>query len=111
MRTGIITAIVVILAGTGWLLNTLGYMPRNVDWIWVGLLGMAGALSLVRGLDRVSVITGPFLLLSCGLSILRQTGNLKLDVELPILVIAGGVLLLLACALPLKSPSWWQPVR
>jgi len=86
---GLVTAI-----GIGWLLTARGIVP-GVDWAWIACLGVTGVLILaVRGIDRVTVIVGPFLLLSTLLSFLRQSGRMSIETELPVLVIAIGLLML-----------------
>ena len=85
-------ALLVIALGVAWLLNTLNVIP-GIDWIWTGGLGIAGILVLMMsGIDRVSVVVGPFLVVTSVLSVLRQTGRLRFDIELPILAIVFGVL-------------------
>jgi hypothetical protein len=60
----------------------------------------------VGGFDKVTVVVGPFFILASCLSILRQTGRLQLDVEIPILVIAAGILLLVARSPAVPIPGW-----
>jgi len=48
---------------------------------------------------------GSFLIVSSVFSVLRQTGRLRVDLEMPILFISVGVLLLLAHLLGLKTPG------
>src|SRR5438094_7949418 len=68
-------AVLVIALGVAWLLNTLNVIP-SIDWIWTSGLGIAGILVLMMsGIDRVSVVVGPFLLVTSVLSVLRQTGG------------------------------------
>ncbi|PYK84912.1 MAG: hypothetical protein DME40_18765 [Verrucomicrobia bacterium] len=72
-------AVLVIALGVAWLLNTLNVIP-GIDWIWTGGLGIAGILVLmISGIDRVSVVVGPFLLVTSVLSVLRQTGRLRFE--------------------------------
>src|SRR5262249_55567418 len=72
-------------------------------------LGVVGILTFVlsKGLDKVSVVLGPFFLLASLLSILRQTGNVSLDIEVPVLVISVGVLLLAAQLPAIPKPDWY----
>lgn len=98
----------VILVGVGWLLNALDLFPA-VDWVWTLSLAGAGALSLLLGgLNRLTIVVGPFLLVSAMCSIFRQTGQLALKFEMPILVIALGVLLLVSQLSNLPAPQWFQ---
>jgi hypothetical protein len=99
-------AVLVIALGVAWLLNTLNVIP-GIDWIWTGGLGIAGILVLMMsGIDTVSVVVGPFLLVTSVLSVLRQTGRLRFDIEMPILAIVFGVLFLFAVILPLPKPHF-----
>ena len=102
----LVMALLLITVGTGWLLTTLEVLP-DIDWVWTLILAMVGLLSLVlAGLDKVSVVVGPFFLLASGLSILRQTGHLQFDVEIPILLTLAGLLLLIARLPALSLPIW-----
>jgi hypothetical protein len=102
--------ILIIVVGVGWLLTNRGVAP-GVDWIWTLGLGIVGILTfVVTGFDKVSVVIGPFFLLSSLLSVLRQAGHLSLDVELPVLVISIGVFLLVAQLPVVPQPRWLAPV-
>jgi len=97
--------VMVIAVGIGWLLNVHDLIPK-VDWIWTIVLAAAGILMLtVGGLDKLTFVAGPFLIISSICSVLRQTGRLDLNKEVPILTIIFGVLLLAANMLKLPSPS------
>lgn len=110
-RGPLVLAILIITVGVGWLLTALGFGP-GVNWVWTLALGVIGILAFVLsgGLDKVSVIVGPFFLVSSLLSILRQTGQLSTDVEVPVLVILVGVLLLAAQMPFIPLPRWFVPV-
>lgn len=93
-RKGVVFPGVVIALGIGWLLTTRGIVP-GVDWAWVACLGVAGILILVvRRINRITVIVGPFLLLASILSFLRQSGRMDIETELPVLIIALGTLMM-----------------
>ena len=99
-----VVPILVIVVGIGWLLNLQGLIP-NVDWIWTCLLGVLGILLLaVGGIDKLTAVIGPFLIVSSICSLLRQTGNLSVEKEVPILILALGILLLAANMLKLPAP-------
>ena len=105
-KSNVAIAVLVIALGVAWLLNTLNVIP-GIDWIWTGGLGIAGILVLMMsGIDRVSMVVGPFLLVTSVLSGLRQTGRLRFDIEMPILAIVFGVLFLFAVVLPLPKPHF-----
>lgn len=102
----LVIPILLIALGTGWLLTTLGVMP-GVDWIWtIGLAALGLMTFVVSGFDKVTLVIGPFLIAASALSLLRQTGRLHLDTEIPILVILAGVLLLLIRSPMIPAPKW-----
>jgi hypothetical protein len=102
MGKKLIVPILTILVGVTWLLNVLDIMP-GVDWMWTVGLAAAGLLSMaVGGLNKVTIVTGPFLIIASVCSLLRQTGRLAVDREIPVLVICLGVLML-------ASQLWRQP--
>ena len=105
MKT-LIVPILLITLGIGWLLTTLGIVPQ-IDWVWTLGVALVGVLTFaLGGIDKVTVAVGPFFLIASLFSILRQTGRLKIDIEIPVLVVTAGVLLLLA-RLPMIPPPKW----
>jgi hypothetical protein len=52
-------------------------------------------------MNRLTIVTGPMLLIMSIFSVLRQTGRIDLNIEVPVLVITLGVLMLVAHMLPL----------
>lgn len=107
-KTGIVVSIITIAMGVAWLLNTLHFLP-GVDWVWTGALGVCGLLVIAAGgLNKLTFVVGPFLIVGSILSILRQTGRLRVDIEVPVLFIVFGILLLLAHLLPLRPPGFLQ---
>lgn len=107
-KSPLILSILIITVGVGWLLTAKGFGP-GINWIWTLGLGVLGILTFILsgGLDKLSVILGPFFLVGSVLSILRQTGRLVLDTEVPVLVILIGVLLLIAQMQFVPLPSWF----
>jgi hypothetical protein len=97
--------ILIIALGVGWLLTTQNFVP-GVNWIWILGLGITGVLILVRSIDKVTIVVGPFLIAASAFSILRQTGRMSVDTEVPSLVIVFGSLMLIATILPIPLPSW-----
>jgi hypothetical protein len=98
----------VIALGFAWLLNVLNVLP-GVNWLWTGGLGACGALILIAaGLNQLTIVAGPFLMVASVLSLLRQTGKISVNVEFPILFIAFGIFLLLSYVLPLQMPKYLQ---
>jgi hypothetical protein len=98
--------VLIITLGLGWLLTVNNLMP-GVNWIWVLGLAVTGILILtVGGVDKVTFVVGPFLISATFFSLLRQTGRISVDTEVPTLVIVFGVLMLLAKLLPVPVPKW-----
>ncbi|WP_417390639.1 hypothetical protein [Gimesia sp.] len=105
-RKTLILPLLIIGIGTGWLLTTLGIVP-GINWIWTLGLAVVGVLSFaVSGIDKSTVLIGPFFIIASCLSVLRQTGRITLDVEVPILVIVIGILLLVARSKAIPLPDW-----
>lgn len=101
-------AVLIITVGVGWLLTTLG-VGTSIYWVWTMGLAVTGVLIfLISGIDKVSVVVGPFFILASLLSILRQQERLRVDVELPILVILTGALLLIAGLKRIPAPKWFS---
>lgn len=98
--------IIVITIGIGWLLTTLDIVP-GVNWVWTLSLAGLGLATLANfGFDKVSIVIGPFFLITSILSVLRQTGRLHIDIEMPILVITLGLLMLIARLQIVPAPRW-----
>ena len=107
-----VLALLIITVGVGWLLTALAVAP-GINWVLTLSLGMIGVLAFVTsgGIDKVSVIVGPFFLIGSALSLLRQAKFLSLDVEIPIYVIVIGVLMLVAQLKAIPLPSWYIPLK
>ena len=102
----LVVPILLITLGVGWLLTTLGVVPE-INWVWTLGIGLVGVLTFaIGGFDKVTVAVGPFFILASILSILRQTGRLSIDLEVPLLVIAAGILLLIARMNFVPTPAW-----
>jgi hypothetical protein len=102
----LIIPLLLITLGVGSLLTSLGIVP-GVDRVWTLGLAVVGVLSFVlSGVDKVSIVIGPFFIIASCLSLLRQTDRLSVDTEVPILVIAAGVLLLVARHPAFAVPEW-----
>lgn len=98
--------------GAAWLLNLFPAVP-NANWIWTMGLGLAGLLILaVCGFNKVTIVTGPFLIIAAIMSILRLTGRIEMQQEMPGLMIALGVLMLMSPIAPVPLPGWmYVPMR
>jgi hypothetical protein len=94
MKQKLTVPILIITVGVAWLLNTLNVVP-DVDWVWsLGLLA-AGILTLtIGGITKTTLVVGPLLLVGSVFSVLRQTGRLQEQTEIPLLVIILGGLML-----------------
>lgn len=105
-KSGVILPVLLITVGAGWLITSLGVWP-GIDWIWTLGLAAVGVMSfLISGLDKVTVVLGPLFIAASGLSFLRQTGHVTLDVEIPALVMLAGILMLVARVPAVPTPSW-----
>ena len=105
MKT-LVTPLLLIIVGTGWLLTALGVVP-GIDWVWTLGLAAVGLLTFVLGgFNKVTVVLGTFFITTSILSVLRQTGRVTIDVEIPILVIVAGLLLLVARHPAIPVPKW-----
>jgi len=101
----IVVPLLIITFGVGSLLSAAGVAP-NVDWIWTLGLAVVGVLALASSIDKVTIVIGPFLLVASLFSVLRQTGRLSMNLEVPMLVIVFGVLMLIARVGPFATPAW-----
>ena len=111
-KAPLIISILIIVVGVGWLLTALGF-GLGINWLWTLGLGVIAILVFVvsKGIDKVSVVLGPFFLLASLLSVLRQTSRLSVDIEVPVLVITIGILLLLAQLPAIPKPRWYEEPR
>ena len=107
MKSKLLTPIIIILFGIAWLLNSFNVIP-GVDWLWTIGLAAAGIVSIVvGGLTKFTIVIGPFLVIASFFSVLRQTGRLDINYEVPILIIVLGVLMMVAqlSKLPAQKPQ------
>ena len=105
MNKKLIAPILTIIVGLTWLLNTLNIIP-GVDWAWSIGLATVGILSVaVGGFNKVSIVTGPFLIIASVFSVMRQSERININLEVPILVIVLGVLMLISQLSKLPLPD------
>ena len=103
LKSEVVIPALLVAVGIGWLMASLGILP-GVDWAWSIGLGAAGVLWLAcGGINKGTIVIGPFLLIASALSVVRQTEQMKLEVEVPCLVIALGALLLVSTLSNLPS--------
>jgi hypothetical protein len=108
-RKSLCIPVMITLVGIGWLLTAKG-VGEEINWVWTLCLGGIGILTfVVSGANKCSVVVGTFFLLASGVSLLRQTHRIGVEVEVPVLVICIGALLILAHLPLIPAPSWWQP--
>ncbi len=82
-----------------------------MDWIWTVGLAAVGILTLaISGINGLSAVIGPFFMAASVCSILRQTGRLEIDQEIPLLTIVLGCLLLLVQILKLPLPEFFKNI-
>jgi hypothetical protein len=99
-------AISFLTIGTGWLLTTLKVVP-GVNWIWVLGLAFVGMITPIRaGLDKLTAVVGPFLVVAAGCAFLRQLEWMPLKIEAPVLVMTAGALLFITHFVKLPAPAW-----
>jgi hypothetical protein len=108
----LVLAILIVALGVGDLLTVRGVVP-GIDWAWTLGLAVVGLLAFVLsgGVDKVSVVVGPLLLAASLFSVLRQTGRLNVNTEVPLLVITLGVLIFIAQLSVVPPPRWIAPPR
>lgn len=92
--------VILIVLGATWLLHSLDWLP-DIHWLWViGLAGAGVAILLLDGITKSSVVGGPLLILAGLLSFLRQYYALGWSIVIPVMLIAAGMLMLIA-----RSPA------
>ena len=106
---GLLLGLAVVATGLFWLLWTAS--EPDAGWIWAATLATTGVavFAVHRRIDKWTIVAGPFLLLAAGGSVLRQLGWLELATELPLLVIALGLLILLSQHRLIPMPRWYGP--
>lgn len=107
-RKDLVAPLLILAFGVGWLLNGLGLFP-SVDWAWsIGLAACGVLILIVRGLNKATVVLGPFFLVAAVLSVARQQFGMPAKIEMPCLVITLGVLMSLS-AVSTLPPGGKQP--
>jgi hypothetical protein len=102
----LIVPLLLITVGAGWLLTVAEILP-GINWVWtLGLAGIGILVFPLAGVNKFSFVAGPFFILASVLSVLRQTGRLPLDYEVPLLVIVLGGLMLVARFPAIPMPEW-----
>ncbi|GAA5785789.1 hypothetical protein GCM10007860_12400 [Chitiniphilus shinanonensis] len=103
--------IALIVIGAGWLVNSLNVAPA-VSWIVVFGLVCAGiGVLLVEGCNKRTVVTGPLLILGGGGVFANQQYQWGWSVLLPLLMMAWGLLLLVARLDAVPDAPGPEPLR
>ena len=104
-RWRFVIPIVIVILGTAWLLDTLGVVP-GFRWVRTVGLATAGVLTIVLGgVNKLTLVMGPFLITASLCSALKQLGRLDPSMEWPILLIIMGCLLILVQVLKITTPA------
>ena len=108
-RKAFILPVLMMTVGFGWLLTSLN---SDINWIWTSCLGVIGIMTfVVSGIDKFSVVVGPFFLTASFMSIMRQLDLISLNSEVPFLVIVLGFFLAIAQFPVFKTPDWMKDSR
>jgi hypothetical protein len=100
-----VISLLTIGLGAAWLLNMFPNID-NIRWVYTLGLGLIGLLLLALcGVNKLTIVTGPFLMIAAAFTILRQSGHLNVQ-EMPSLVIALGLLMLISVLTPIPAPGW-----
>ncbi|MBI3467471.1 MAG: hypothetical protein HY000_31060 [Planctomycetes bacterium] len=90
-KPALFISVLIILFGTFWLLSELNLLPP-LHWLWTLGLATTGVLTLLLGgINKQTLVVGPYLVICAGFSVLRQTSSITLKMEIPCLVIGFGV--------------------
>ena len=104
-KASVLIAAMIIAFGSFWLLSELQMLPP-FHWLWTLGLACAGVLTLaIGGINKQTMVVGPYLMICAVFSVLRQTGEIALRVEIPILVIVFGVWLFLVILMGHSLPD------
>lgn len=105
-KFSLLIPVMLITIGAGWLLTTLNIAP-GINWVWtLGLVAVGLLTFVLSGVDKVTVIVGPFFIAASLFSVMRQAMKLSFDVEVPLLVILAGVLMIIARLKAIPAPKW-----
>jgi hypothetical protein len=104
-RMKFVGPIIVVILGVSWLLNTWDVVA-GVNWVLtIGLATAGVCVPVVVGIDKLTVVAGPFLITVSVCRFLAVVGRLGTSVEKPIYVIILGCLLLLVQSARIPAPS------
>lgn len=90
----VVIAVLLILFGAFWLFDALHWI-RGVRWLWsIGLAACGLLIFGAGGFNKKTWLIGGYMFILCLFSVIRLTGHISLEVEIPSLVISFGALLL-----------------
>jgi len=111
IRTAVGCGLALVIVGTGWLLTVMKVVP-GVNWVWIAALALTGLMPIATaGLNKVTAFGGVFMIVASFASLLRQMDVLSINHEVPGLVIAAGILLVLVAVLPIRQAGGVPPSR
>ena len=103
---GIVAPVLITALGVGQLLSNQGVIP-GVAWPWILSLAVVGVLLVViDGVNKLSFVVAPTLVTASLMSFLRQTAQISLETEIPVLLIIVGVTWTASRLLPWPLPPW-----
>jgi threonine/homoserine efflux transporter RhtA len=101
-----LVSMLTIALGAAWLLNLFPMLP-NAGWVWTMGLGVAGMLILALcGVNKLTVVTGPLLIIAAFMMAMQMMGRMQIHQQLPMLTVALGGLMLLSSMAPVPLPGW-----
>lgn len=88
--------VLLIVIGSIWLFYSVDWLP-DLRCLWIlGLTGAGLAVLLLDGITKSSIVSGPLLMLSSLLFYLGEYHALELRIGIPVMLIAAGILQLIA---------------
>ena len=104
-KIALISALLIIAFGTAWMLDALDIIT-GWRWVWPLALGGVGVMIPVfHGLNKQTLLVGPYLVVAAIFALMRQNGWIELKVEIPALVLAFGVVLLIVTVAGYSLPT------
>ena len=87
------------------LLSELNFLPP-IQWVWTLGLATSGVATLILGgINKQTLVVGPFLIICAVFSILRHQQLIPINIEIPSLVISFGVLALIVIVFGYSQPD------
>jgi hypothetical protein len=106
MARGAVIALLIIAIGMGWLLTSMNF-GGGIDWIYTIAIAAAGVVTFALSkFNKISFVIGSFLIICSIMSLVRQMKMIKSEIEVPVLVVAFGVLVLIASTPFIPMPQF-----